>query len=117
MYPRRKKWSRKKSSTPKVDERFCSKCNNAYQHGPLPKHLEEFITGNVSAYVYPSGSWKPNGMIVKVGRWRIRSDKHFLSEVFDSDDLNDLVKSIAKAHRYIQTVKAQNRRPDRRRTG
>jgi len=112
-----KLWWRKKLSVNAVDECFCTKCGRAYQSDPVPKHVEDFVTGNASVFVYPAGTWKRKGLVVKVGRWRFRSGKHYPSEFFDPEELNDLAKSLVKAHRYIQTVNASSRRDRRHRTG
>ncbi|MDA1013848.1 MAG: hypothetical protein O3A00_05265 [Planctomycetota bacterium] len=109
-----KQWLGKKLFPPKVDERLCKKCGLPYQNGPLPKHVKDFISGNVCALVYPGSGW--NRMTVKVGRWRA-DGRFYLSENFPPEELKDLVKAVAAAHRYIQTENARKQRFHRRRTG
>ncbi|MBI1315079.1 hypothetical protein GC176_27625 [bacterium] len=108
---RRHWWVRIRSPRPKVDERFCPKCQQPYQKGPTPAPVADFIHGNTGAFIYPAGKWKRDGVVVRVGRWKAyRQREFYLSEYFEFEELRDLLLAIIDAYRYLKKLRAQKRR-------
>lgn len=101
----RTRWPWKKFFPPKVDERFCEKCGLNYQHGPMPKPVKEFISGNVTALVFPAGTWRGRELTVAFGRWKAPTRQFYLSQYFTHEELKDLAAVMVQTHRYLKTNK------------
>ena len=76
---------------PKVNERFCPKCSMPFQDGAMPAPLDTFDKGNIAGRVYPSGGYRKNEVVIRVGRLRAGRDSFYLSEFIPLEDLNDLI--------------------------
>jgi len=85
------RWPWKMFFIPKVNERFCRKCGMPFQDGTMPAPLDTFDKGNIASCVYPSGGYRKNEVVVRVGRLRAGRDSFYLSEFIPLEDLNDLI--------------------------
>ncbi len=85
------RWPWKLFFFPKVNERFCPKCSMPFQDGTMPAPLATFDKGNITGCVYPSGGYRKNEVVIRVGRLRAGRDSFYLSEFIPLEDLNDLI--------------------------
>lgn len=85
------RWPWKLFFFPKVNERFCPKCSMPFQDGTMPAPLDKFDKGNIAGCVYPSGGYRKNEVVIRVGRLRAGRDSFYLSEFIPLEDLNDLI--------------------------
>jgi hypothetical protein len=112
----RTRWPWKKFFPPKVDERFCEKCGLIYQYGPMPKPVREFMAGNVTALVFPAGSWRKRELTITFGRWKAPTRQFYLSHYFTHDELRELMAVAVQTDRYLKAINLQPKvRADRSR--
>ena len=111
--PWRTRWPLKKWWPQKVDERFCRECDLPYVNGPLPKEILQFHSNDVSALLFPAGSWRRGQFVVKIGRWKPGSGRIYLSEFVPSEELDDVANAVAQAREYVDD-QAQSARPRRK---
>ena len=108
----RTRWPVRKWWPKKVDERFCRECGLPFVQGPLPKEIRQFYSGNVAAFLFPSGDWKRERAVVRTGRWKPGSGRFYLSEFVPQDELDDLERVIAQAREYLDELAST--KPSRR---
>ena len=106
----RTKWPWKRIVPLRVDERFCKECGFTFHEGPLPKEVKHFISSDVAALIYPSGSWGKPSLSTKFGRWKANARSLYLSDYFSLDELEDLSKVTEQAHEYILAQRDRRRR-------
>lgn len=110
---RRSIWPLKKAK-PRVDERYCEKCGQLYQDGPMPKEIANFVSGSVGALVYPAGSWRQKDLTVILGRWKAQTRQFYLSQYFAPDELRDVAEVLRQAHVYLKANDQKHRSRNRR---
>ena len=98
---------------PRIDERFCPKCTLPFVNGPEPEQVRQFLSGNVAAILYPSGDWKRERFVIRLGRWKPGSGRFYLSEFVPDEELDDLDEVIVQVREYF-AARAQARQGRRR---
>lgn len=106
-------WPLKKAK-PRVDERFCEKCGQLHQDGPMPDSLANFISGSVGGLVFPAGTWRRKELTVTFGRWKAQTRQFYLSQYIGPDELRDLAKVLRQTHEYLKANDQQYRSRNRR---
>jgi len=95
---------------PVIDERNCKKCRLPFQNGPQPESLKQFASGNVGGLLFPAGGWKRGQFAIQIGRWKSVGKEFQLSGFISEDDLKDVARVAAQAHKYIARRKLRSRR-------
>lgn len=115
-YRRRRKWKFSESWLGRwierrvgVRERFCSKCNQPYVTSPDAKPEEQFFSCSSAVLVYPTRRAGRRDYIVRLGRWRSNRTRLDLVQIFEADDIDDLVKALRAAKQHIDTCKKSHR--------
>ncbi len=93
-------WFRRRQ---KIRERFCPKCERPYLETPLPREVEQFVSGSAAALVYSMRRFGRKQFVVRVGRWQSSARGMWLADLVEHDDLHDLIEVTAKAREYIDT--------------
>ncbi|WP_425399920.1 hypothetical protein [Aeoliella sp.] len=96
-----------------IRERFCSKCNQPYVQSPEAKPEEQFFSCSAAALVYPTRRSGRKDYLVRLGRWRPNGRRLDLVQMFDADDVGDLLKALLAAQKYIAAQKESERAPKR----
>lgn len=91
-----------------IRERFCSKCNQPYVQSPEAKPEGQFFSCSAAALVYPTRRFQRKEYLVRLGRWRSNGRKLDLVQIFDADDIGDLLKALLAAQQYITAQKKQS---------
>ena len=105
------KWWRRKYAR----EHFCKKCERPFLETPLPKEVEQIVSGSAAAFIYPTRSWARREFVVRFGRWQSHPRGLWLSELFTQNDLPDLVQVAAQAQSFIDEMLGQKTRAGTRR--
>jgi hypothetical protein len=98
-----------------IRERFCSKCNQPYVTAPEAKPEEQFFSCSAAALVYPTRRGGRKDYLVRLGRWKPNRSRLDLVQIFDADDLGDLLKALHAAQQYIAAQKEGERESNRER--
>lgn len=106
----RRKWPWKVLFPLRVDERFCSECQMPYHEGPLPKEARRFDVRNVAAFVFPSGGFRRNELVIRVGRWRAGGKQFYSSEFVPFDDIDDLLAVLQLAKEELSSTSDHRQR-------
>jgi hypothetical protein len=99
--PWRTRWPLNKWWPQRVDQRFCRECNMPYVNGPLPKEIAQFHSRDVSALLFPAGSWRRGQCSVRLGRWKPSSGRLYLSEFVPCEELDDVENALAQVREYL----------------
>ena len=96
-----------------IRERFCSKCNQPFVQSPEAKPEEQFFSCSAAALVYPTRRGGRKDYLVRLGRWRPNRNRLDLVQIFDADDIADLLKAVEAAEQYIAEQKKTERESNR----
>lgn len=100
----RMKWPWNRLFPLRIDERFCRECGLPYHHGPLPKELAQFTSGNVAVVIYPAGNFgNRHTFAMKVGRWKAFSGTFQFSPYIPEEEFEDLVKVAARIRKFLES--------------
>lgn len=88
-----------------IRERFCSKCNQPYVTSPEAKPKEQFFSCSSAALVYATRRFGKPDYVIRLGRWRPNRTRLDLVQIFESDDLDDLLNAIRDAKSYIDSAR------------
>lgn len=94
----------------RVDERFCSECRLPFQEGPLPKEAHRFDVSNVTAFLFPAGSWRKEDYVIRVGRWKAGGKQFYASEFIPAAEIDDLLTVVRLAKESLSTAAPTSRR-------
>lgn len=91
----------------RVNERFCPHCKQPYQPGPQPEPIYKVIRHNLTALLYPAGSWSRQSLVLRFGRWRASSSHFYLSEYVPTEELPVFIEVAEEMQAYlIEAAKA-----------
>ena len=98
-----------------IRERFCSKCNQPFVQSPEAKPEQQFFSCSAAALVYPTRRAGRKDYLVRLGRWRPNRSRLELVQIFDADDITDLLDALKDAEQYIASQKKSDRDAHRER--
>lgn len=97
-----------------IREKYCSQCNQPYVTSPEAKPEEQFVSCSSAALVYPFRRGSRKDYRVRLGRWQPHRNRLELAQLFEADDLDDLLKAVSTAKRYVDAARRKQRAQQQR---
>jgi hypothetical protein len=54
--------------------------------------------------LFPAGSWRRNGSVLRIGRWKPGAGRFYLSEFVPHEELEDVERVIAQVREYLDEL-------------
>ena len=68
-----------------------------YHEGPLPKEARRFDVRSVAAFVFPSGGFRRDEYVIRLGRWKAGGKQFYSSEFIPFADIDDALAVLQMA--------------------